>query len=412
MTDKRGVLVAAEKLKHIIGWILGICALSTLLPGCATNAMTGRAQLSLMSKQEVQNKSAGYYRNMLGSLPKGQRLIAGRDINTRIDKITNRLIQQAVLYHPESAKWDWKVSVIDDDKTINAFCMPGGLMAIYSGLPNKLDATDDEIAQVMGHEIGHALAGHSAEKMSVQMAADMAVLAASVAIAVADGGKNNDLTTMALTTGSMAFINLPNSRTTEVEADRIGIELAARAGYNPAAAVTLWQKMAKANTDHGRADFFSTHPAPERRQDNLRALAAPLNPLYLTGKGNSGTPPFDWLHGEKYKRPSIAAGDAIAFYSEAWEKFKAGLAVLDGNNLPMQLLKQSDFAKLYQNGHWRDLAVQVMDTNYQLDLGYFYLAKAAEGLGFSDAAQAYKSRTLELGQDEDFACAKKKLLSC
>jgi hypothetical protein len=374
--------------------------------------MTGRSHFALMSEDDAQRESAGYYDSMLGDLAKDQKLIEGQAINARIDKITNRLIQQAVLYQPRSADWNWKVSVIDDDKTINAFCMPGGLMAIYSGLPNQLNATDDEIAQVMGHEIGHALAGHSSEKLSVKLAADMAVLAVSIAISAADKDQNFALVNTALTVGALAFINLPNSRTTEVEADRIGIELAARAGYDPAAAVTLWEKMAVANHSSGKGDFFSTHPAPARRQDNLRELAAPLTPLFVAGSAAGAAPAYDWLHGDKYARPQVATGDAIPFYSQAWERFKQGLTELDGMNLAEQLIKQKDFAQLYHTGQWRDLAVQVMDTNYRLDLGYFYLAKAAAGFGYQEAAKRYAQVATELAQGDDAACAKKRLVNC
>ena len=147
-----------------IGKLVGIAlGALVLLSGCATNSMTGRTQMSLISDEQVSKQSLSYYSSMVGDYRKKEKIIDRGPIRERIDRITNRLIAQAVLYRPASAQWDWRVSVIDDPKTVNAFCMPGGLMGIYTGFMEKLDATDDEIAQVMGHEIGHALAGHGAE---------------------------------------------------------------------------------------------------------------------------------------------------------------------------------------------------------------------------------------------------------
>ena len=147
-------------------------------------------------------------------------------------------------------------------------------MAIYSGLILKLEPTDDELAQVMGHEIAHALSAHTAEKMSVALATDLAVSAFAV---------TRDEPGVALAGASLAAalaIKLPNSRIAETESDVIGIELAARAGYDPQAAVSLWEKMAKTSGDGGQFDFFSTHPAPEKRIQNLRKLVPKMMPYY------------------------------------------------------------------------------------------------------------------------------------
>jgi predicted Zn-dependent protease len=145
-------------------------------------------------------------------------------------------------------------------------------MAIYTGLIQKVDPTDDELAQVMGHEISHALANHTQERMSVAMASQLGALAVGIASDSAAG--------MAAAQGAAAVaITLPNSRTSETEADRIGIELAAKAGYDPRAAATLWQKMEKAG-GNGPPQFLSTHPAPGNRQANLAALAPQMMQYY------------------------------------------------------------------------------------------------------------------------------------
>jgi predicted Zn-dependent protease len=158
-------------------------------------------------------------------------------------------------------------------KDANAWCMPGGKIAFYTGLLERLKLNDDEIAAVMGHEIAHALREHARERASQAMAQSIGV--AVVAAAVRAPGVATDLTQLVL---DVTF-NLPNSRTDEIEADRIGVELAARSGYDPRAAVTLWEKMQKMGG--GQApEFLSTHPAHEHRIADLRVYAQRVMPLY------------------------------------------------------------------------------------------------------------------------------------
>ncbi len=191
----------------------------------------------------------------------------------RVYRITGRLIAQAIKIRPQTKDWDWSIKIIDDPETINAWAMAGGKMAIYSGLVEKLKPTDSELAQVLGHEIAHALAKHSAEKMSVAMASSIGV----AAVGIAAEGRGLALTGAAL--AAALAVQKPNSRAAESEADRIGIELAAKAGYDPRAAVTLWQKMAKAG-GKGPPEFLSTHPAPENREKRLAALVPAMMPYY------------------------------------------------------------------------------------------------------------------------------------
>jgi predicted Zn-dependent protease len=195
-----------------------------------------------------------------------------------VDRITARLVAQAIQYRPETAKWDWQVAVIDDPNTLNAWCMAGGKMAIYTGLVQKLNLTDDEIAQVMGHEIAHALAKHTAERMSTAMASQAALQVGAMLM----GGQSatSQAALQAAAVATTVGVQLPNSRQQESEADRIGIELAAKAGYNPQAAPTLWQKMRQASGNKGGSDFLSTHPADEKRQQALAALVPQMMPYY------------------------------------------------------------------------------------------------------------------------------------
>lgn len=244
---------------------------ATLIAGCTTS-MTGRRQLMLVSEQEAISASRQQYLQTMSKLGSEGKLVSDKKLLARVDTITGRLIAQAIIMRPETQKWEWSVQVIDEPKTVNAWCMAGGRMALYTGLIQKVDPTDDELAQVMGHEISHALANHTAERMSVAMASQLGAIAVGVASDSAAG-------MAAAQTAAAVAITLPNSRASETEADRIGIELAAKAGYDPRAAATLWQKMAKAGGG-GPPQFLSTHPAPGNRQATLSALVPEMLPYY------------------------------------------------------------------------------------------------------------------------------------
>lgn len=241
---------------------------------CATNPVTGRKQLMLISEAQSISASRDAYVKMLQPLEEDGKLNTDPQLTARINLITAKLIAQALRYRPETRDWDWRVTIIDDPKTVNAFCMAGGKMAIYTGLVLQLEATDDEIAQVMGHEIAHALSAHTAERMSIALATSLAATGFAL---------TRDQPDVALAGASLAAalaIQLPNSRESETEADVIGIELAARAGYDPRAAVSLWRKMAKVSGNDSRFDFFSTHPAPAKRMESLQKLIPKMMPLY------------------------------------------------------------------------------------------------------------------------------------
>lgn len=254
-------------LKHVALALL----VTTLASACATSP-TGRTQLMLVSEQQAIAASKQQYLQTMGKLRSEGKLVTDPKILKRVDTITGRLIAQAILMRPATQSWEWSVQVIDDPKQVNAWCMAGGRMAIYTGLLQKVDPTDDELAQVMGHEISHALANHTAERMSVAMASQIGAMAVGIASDSAAG-------MAAAQTAAALAITLPNSRTSESEADRIGIELAAKAGYDPRAAATLWQKMEKAG-GNGTPQWLSTHPAPGNRQATLAQLAPQMMPYY------------------------------------------------------------------------------------------------------------------------------------
>ena len=273
-----------------------LVAVAALVAACATSP-TGRRQLMLVSEQQAISASRQAYVQEIGKAKQQGKLVTDQRVLNRVDVITERLVAQAIVMRPDSAQWQWSVEVIDEPKTVNAWCMAGGRMAIYTGLLLKVDPTDDELAQVMGHEIAHALANHSAERMSVAMAGQAGVIAA---------GMMSDNPGQAMAMAAVAAkvaLDLPNSRTAETEADRIGIELAARAGYDPRAAVTLWQKMGAVG---GGAPpvWLSTHPSDAATPAAARP-AVRENDALLPGTGCApiASGAHRWRGGLTLRRP-------------------------------------------------------------------------------------------------------------
>ncbi|MBW2431162.1 MAG: M48 family metalloprotease, partial [Deltaproteobacteria bacterium] len=152
----------------------------TLILGCATSP-TGRRQLMIVSEESAISASKEAYVEMLKPYAQKGRIDNDPALKNRVYDITGRLIAQDIKIRPETKNWEWSIKIIDDPETVNAWAMAGGKMALYTGLVNKIKPTDDELAQVLGHEIAHALAKHSAEKMSVAMASSIGVVAVGVA---------------------------------------------------------------------------------------------------------------------------------------------------------------------------------------------------------------------------------------
>jgi predicted Zn-dependent protease len=261
-----------------------------LLQACTTSPLTGRDQFLLVSESMAVSQSAAAYTQMMADLNKKKQIETGTPRAAKVREITDKLVKHAVRVRPDSKDWKWEVQVINDPKTVNAFCMAGGKMAIYSGMWDQLKATDDEIAQVMGHEIAHALADHTRERMSIAMTTAAATTAAAIAIGSrSDVGPGAGLALTGAQLAAVLAIQLPNSRNGEAEADQIGIELAARAGYDPRAAVTLWEKMGKLGGGKGPPEFLSTHPSPENRAARLAELGSQVQPLYLAAKAGTAS---------------------------------------------------------------------------------------------------------------------------
>ena len=252
--------------------VIPLLILVSLLTACASSP-TGRSQFMIVSEEQAINSSKAAYVETLKPYREKGKLNSDPQLNQRVRRITGRLIAQAIQMRPETRDWEWSMEIIDDPKTVNAWAMAGGRMALYTGLVEQIKPTDDELAQVLAHEISHALAKHTAEKMSVAMAGQLGV------IAVGAASDNNGLALTGAALAAKLAVELPNSRTAEVEADRIGIELAAKAGYDPRAAATLWQKMG-ALAGSRMPQFLSTHPSPQNRQEALGRLADQMMPYY------------------------------------------------------------------------------------------------------------------------------------
>lgn len=259
-----------------------VTLLAVTAAACATSP-TGRRQLALVSEDTAIAASEEAYAMQIGELRKQGKIVSDSSrVARRVEGITERLVAQAVKMRPETADWEWSMEVIDDPKVVNAWCMAGGRMAVYTGLIQQLDPTDDELAQVLAHEISHALANHTAERMSVALATQAGVLLAGVL-------SEDSQKTMSRTAIAAALaVQLPNSRSAESEADEIGIELAAKAGYNPNAAVSLWQKMANVSGG-GPPEFLSTHPSPGNRQEKLAELAPQMMAYYEAARRDAPT---------------------------------------------------------------------------------------------------------------------------
>ena len=380
------------------------------LAACETNPITGRSQFMVVSEDMAIGQSAAAYSSMMGDLGKKRKVEADSPRAEKVRHITDRLIAQAVRFRPDSAKWKWEVQVINDPKTVNAFCMAGGKMAIYSGMWEKLKATDDEVAQVMGHEIGHALANHTQERMSIAYSTSIGTQLAAIALGA------RDQTAALMQQAAVVAIQLPNSRESESEADQIGIELAARAGYDPAAAVSLWDKMGKLGGTP--PEFLSTHPSPEHRKETLQALGARMQPLYLAAKSAKpgDAPSFlsskEAVNERVVTRPGEPTREEFAarvanepttmsFLAEPFEKFKRGETVFDcrAQCAFTYSRRTPDWKKLHGRRQWRDLAVAVLQVGYLGDLSYFMLAEAARGLGLREAASTYYKRALDAGKE-------------
>jgi predicted Zn-dependent protease len=193
----------------------------------------------------------------------------------RVRGIAQRLIPHGRRFNPQAAQWQWEVNVIDAPQ-INAFCMPGGKIMVFDGLIDTLKLNDDELAAVIGHEIAHALLEHGRARMSEQVLKGVGINLAAAYFGLSDIG------TAALAQAAQLAITLPYSRSHETDADLVGLELAARAGYDPRAALSLWRKMAAAAKGQP-PQFLSTHPGHAQRIAEIERNLPRVMDLYARG---------------------------------------------------------------------------------------------------------------------------------
>ena len=227
--------------------------------------------------EQVERSAAQQYLQML-SQADSKRALAHSDSAElkRLRSIAQKIIPFAIAWNPRAKEWKWEVNLIGSNQ-INAYCMPGGKIAFFTGILQQLRLTDDEVAMVMGHEIAHALREHARERMGKGMATQ-GVARLGGALVSSFFGIDPRLTDIAA--GGIANLTtLVFSREDESEADLVGMELAARAGYDPRAGVTLWQKMGAASKG-APPQWLSTHPAGARRIADIQANLPKVLPLY------------------------------------------------------------------------------------------------------------------------------------
>jgi metalloendopeptidase OMA1, mitochondrial len=253
-------------------WVFVMVMSVTLasLVGCETNPYTGRSQLLMTSvSQEMQMGAQAY--DQVKSDPKMRPSQDPREVEP-VKRVAARIVEAAKRskYTEMAKQFQWEVTVIKDDKTPNAFALPGGKMAVYTGI-FPMAKTEAGLAAVMGHEVVHALARHGAERMSQGQLTNAGLQSVGAAAGAAGrGGMLGQAAMAALGVGAQVGVLLPFSRKHESEADYIGILLAADAGYDPREAVALWERMGQTSGGGAPSEFMSTHPSHETRIDQLK----------------------------------------------------------------------------------------------------------------------------------------------
>ncbi len=255
-----------------------------LLQACTSSTQQGsvgnnRQQLLLTSATEVERMSGQYFAQQNKEAEKkGQLITSGPEFN-RVNSIMRRLVPQTAVFRKDAPNWRWELVLINSP-TINAHVMAGGKVTVYTGIIEKLRLNDDEIAAIMGHEMAHALREHTREKISQSNLGDAALTVAGALLGIGQVGLQ------VANLSRQIGIDLPFSRTMESEADGYGLELSARSGYDPRAAISLWDKMAALGGDR-QPGFLSTHPAPSNRKQVLSELLPKVMPLYEASKRTS-----------------------------------------------------------------------------------------------------------------------------
>lgn len=249
--------------------------------GCKTVAGTGRSQLNFMSPEEEMALGRDAYKSELANakvVTSGPQYDMVKRVCTRVSQSANRLYPEA------TAGFEWEFKLIDDPDTMNAWCLPGGKIAIFTGILKPAD-TEGRLAAVVGHECAHAIARHGGERMSHNMAAQVVLTGVSTGLAFSEFSPAAQQATMqAFGAGAQYGVLLPFSRTHESEADEIGLYIAAAAGYDPREAVQLWKNMAALGGEKP-PEWMSTHPADETRIARLEQLMPKAMEIWVANGG-------------------------------------------------------------------------------------------------------------------------------
>jgi predicted Zn-dependent protease len=258
-------------------WVLGIALAALPLPAVwaqregvdvgQSSRLTG-----LVPAAEVETAARQQYHELMQqAASKGLLARAGDPQLERVRAVTRRLIPHAVAWNPRASHWQWEVNLIRADQ-INAFCMPGGKIAVFTGILGQLQLTDDELAMVIGHEMAHALREHARERIAKNAATSIGANILTQILGLGQLGQT-------ITGYGAQLLSLRFSRGDESEADLVGMEIAARAGYDPRAAITLWQKMGQASK-RTAPEWLSTHPSGATRQAELERNLPRVVPIY------------------------------------------------------------------------------------------------------------------------------------
>ena len=266
-------------------WILAFSAVA-LLQGCANTTQAGavginRSQLLVVPSAQINQQAAEGFSKLSQEAAKQSKLNKDAKLTRRVRHIGERLIAHVPVFREDAAHWDWEINVFESEE-LNAFCAPGGKIGFYTGIIRKLDLTDTEIAAIMGHEISHALREHSREKASQKGVAN-------VLLSTAQKADSSGLVGSLGGIGLDMLVHLPNSRAMELESDVMGLELMARAGFDPRLASNVWVKMAKFSQGKQGLAFLSTHPQGEDRIALLESKVEAVLPLYEQAQASAAT---------------------------------------------------------------------------------------------------------------------------
>jgi len=254
-------------------FVLAASAAAALPAAAQVDVGKASSVRKLVPAEDLEQAATQQYRQMLAEAQKQRALVSqGHPQLRRLHEIGRRIIPFTAQWNKRASSWNWQVNLIAS-KEINAFCMPGGKIAFYTGILDRLRLSDAETAMIMGHEMAHALREHARAQMAKSVVTDLGVSIATQLFGLQEMGN-------AVANLGAQLLQLKFSRSDETEADLVGLELAARAGYNPEASVSLWRKMGQATGGNGGIQFLSTHPTGPRRIRDLESNLPRVNGLY------------------------------------------------------------------------------------------------------------------------------------